>query len=75
MYCILFHSRGCSLSEILTHNVSVNDKTVERFIQNFTENVTVINRIEYNRVFFIQYKYDLHPKQSRDRWGIPLNKA
>ena len=37
MYYILFHSRGRSLSEILTHfsdNVSVNDKTVERFIQN-----------------------------------------
>ena len=37
MYYILFHSRGCSLSEILTHlsnNVSLNDKTVERFIQN-----------------------------------------
>ena len=37
VYYILFHSRGCSLSEILTHfsdNVSLNDKTVERFIQN-----------------------------------------
>ena len=33
----IFRSRGCSLSEILTHfsdNVSVNDKTVEHFIQN-----------------------------------------
>ena len=37
LYYILFHSRGCSLAEILTHfsdNVSVNDKTVEYFIQN-----------------------------------------
>ena len=37
MYYILFRSRGCSLSEILTHfsdNVSVNDKTVERFVEN-----------------------------------------
>ena len=36
-YCILFHLCGYSLSEILTHfssNVSLNDKTVERFIQN-----------------------------------------
>ena len=37
VYYILFRLRGCSLSEILTHfssNVSLNDKTVERFIQN-----------------------------------------
>ena len=37
VYCILFRSRGCSLSEILTHfssNVNLNDKTVEHFIQN-----------------------------------------
>ena len=37
VYYILFHSRGCSLSEILTHfssNASLNDKTVERFVQN-----------------------------------------
>ena len=58
MYYILFRSRGCSLSEILTHfsnNVSLNDKTVERFIQNLLKIVTVsrvINRIEYNRVFY-----------------------
>ena len=38
VYYILFRSRGCSLSEILSHfsnNVSLNDKTVEHFIQNF----------------------------------------
>ena len=37
MYYILFRSRGCSITEILTHfsdNVSVNDKTVERFVEN-----------------------------------------
>ena len=37
VYYILFRSCGCSLSEILTHfssNVSLNNKTVERFIQN-----------------------------------------
>ena len=37
VYYILFCSRGCSLSEILTRfssNVSLNDKTIERFIQN-----------------------------------------
>ena len=37
VYYILFRSRGCSLTEILTHfsdNVSVNDKTVERFVEN-----------------------------------------
>ena len=37
VYYILFRSRGSSLSEILTHfssNISLNDKTVERFIQN-----------------------------------------
>ena len=37
VYYILFRSRGCSLSKILTHfssNVSLNNKTVERFIQN-----------------------------------------
>ena len=37
VYYILFRSRGCSLSEILTHfsnNVSLNNKTVEHFIQN-----------------------------------------
>ena len=36
-YYILFRSCGCFLSEILTHfssSVSLNDKTVERFIQN-----------------------------------------
>ena len=36
VYYILFRSRGCSLSKILTHfsdNVSVNDKTVERFVE------------------------------------------
>ena len=37
VYYISFRSRSCSLSEILTHfsnNVSLNDKTVEHFIQN-----------------------------------------
>ena len=37
IYYILFCSCSCSLSEILTHfssNVSLNDKTVECFIQN-----------------------------------------
>ena len=37
VYYILFRSRGCCLSEMLTHfssNVSLNDKTVEHFIQN-----------------------------------------
>ena len=37
VYYILFRSRGCSLFEILTHfssSISLNDKTVGRFIQN-----------------------------------------
>ena len=56
VYYILFYSRGCSLSAILTHfssNVSLNDKTIERFIQNLMKLelfYVEINRIEYNRV-------------------------